>query len=421
MKRSKVMYLAAHGGFDGAAVPLGGGAAIYNMLVREWSAQRPFELETVTPAVLGADAPSASDLVRYGEREYARFCHRFREAATARVLAEDPAQTAVLVNDVSEGPDFAGLSAAGFRIVTVYHVDVVAYISKIYLRGVVAPWRLTGLWRGVEAIGLDRAAPSILRLIFSQQAASVEYSSCVVVPSHGMRETLLRCYPRLDGERVMVLPWGCPAEEVSGDEAAAAASALRTEYGIEPDAIVLATLSRISPEKGQDLLLQALIEWERDGGPGVPVWLFVCGEAAFMRGGPFRSELERLAARLKSVRVVFPGYVTGARKAGFLALADIYVFPSRHESYGLTLMEAMRAGRPCVAVASDGAKESMGSGGGLLVGQDGAGGIVTGLRAALEHLIAEPGLRSRLGEEAARAAAARPFAAAAATLASRLL
>jgi len=46
---------------------------------------------------------------------------------------------------------------------------------------------------------------------------------------------------------------------------------------------------------------------------------------------------------------VFPGYVTGERKRAFFALADLYVFPSRHESYGLTLLEALSAGLPAYA------------------------------------------------------------------------
>ena len=63
---------------------------------------------------------------------------------------------------------------------------------------------------------------------------------------------------------------------------------LRREFGVPHDARVLLTLSRISPEKGQDLLLEALLEWERrDDFPQHPLWLFVCGDAAFMQGQRF--------------------------------------------------------------------------------------------------------------------------------------
>jgi glycosyltransferase involved in cell wall biosynthesis len=208
-----------------------------------------------------------------------------------------------------------------------------------------------------------------------------------------MREVLLRCYPQCPRERIHVLPWGNWNPEVPGD-----AEPLRREFGVPHDAQVLLTLSRISPEKGQDLLLEALVEWEqRDDYPQYPLWLFVCGEAAFMQGQRFLEKLRVLAARLKRTRVVFPGYVTGERKRAFLALADLYVFPSRHESYGLTLLEALAAGLPAVCLDTTGARSVMREEFGALVSP-------RGLRPAIAGLLADEERRKTMG------AAAREFA-----------
>lgn len=416
----RLLYLAAHGGFAGEAVPLGGGAAIFNLLMKEWAGGAPFRVEAVTPAVLGASAPRAREITSFNEREYARFCDDFREAATRRVFEEDPNRVLVLVNDVSEGPDFARIASAGYRISTIYHVDVVAYIARIYLRGLVAPWTLTRAWRGVRAAGGQRISPRILRLIFEQQAASVRFSRSLIVPSSGMKTTLLRCYPGLHETKVIVLPWGMPPAEVSEAEAIAEAVRLRGEFYVPDDAVVLATLSRISPEKGQDLLLEALLEWERLGGPDRPIWLFVCGEAAFMQGDRFLKKLHELAARLNRIRVVFSGYVTGARKAGFLRMADLYVFPSRHESYGLTLMEAMGAGLPSVALEHDGSRESLPTGCGVMIPADDRRGLVAALRQEIAALSTDEQRRKQMGLAAAANARARPFSIAAAGLAARL-
>jgi glycosyltransferase involved in cell wall biosynthesis len=87
--------------------------------------------------------------------------------------------------------------------------------------------------------------------------------------------------------------------------------------------------------------------------------LFICGEAAFMQGFQYLEKLRSLAAKLKKTRVIFPGYVTGDRKKAFFALADLYVFPSRHESYGLTLLEALAAGVPAVCLDHHGARSVM--------------------------------------------------------------
>ena len=40
--------------------------------------------------------------------------------------------------------------------------------------------------------------------------------------------------------------------------------------------------------------------------PGEPLWLFICGEAAFMQGLRFLEKLRSLAAKLRKTRVVFP-------------------------------------------------------------------------------------------------------------------
>ncbi len=380
---SRIIYTAAHGGFVSEAVPLGGGAAVFEHLVEEWSRTKPFELKTITPAILGSTAPRGRDLVRFGESAYARFCREFERAATEEILRHDPAETVVLANDVSEGPDFATLGARGYRVFTIYHVDVVAYVAAIYGRGWIAPQTTVRWYRRVRGL-----LPDVARLIWDKQEASVRHSEGLIVPSEGMREILLRCYPECPAKKIHVLPWGNwnPAE--AGDP-----EPLRREFGIPADARVLLTLSRISPEKGQDLLLEALENWE----PEYSVWLFICGDAAFMQGQRFFQKLRAMAARLKHVRVVFPGYVTGERKRAFFALADVYVFPSRHESYGLTLMEALAAGVPAVCLDTSGARSVMKEEFGTLV-------PAQKLQAAIATLLLDEGRRKQMSS------AARAFA-----------
>jgi glycosyltransferase involved in cell wall biosynthesis len=352
---SCILYTAAHGGFSSEAVPLGGGAAVFEHLVEEWTRAQPFDFEAITPAILGKSAPRGRELVRFDERAYARFCREFERASTAEILRHDPAETVVLANDVSEGPDFMALAARRYRIYTIYHVDVVAYVAAIYGRGLIAP-ETTVRWYP----RLRWCLPEMAALIWEKQEASVRHSRGLIVPSAGMREVLLRCYPDCPPEKIHVLPWGNwnpdePSPNKSGDP-----ESVRREFDVPENARVLLTVSRISPEKGQDLLLDALIDWERrDDFPKHPLWLFVCGDAAFMQGQRFLAKLRELAARLKRTRVVFPGYVPGERKRAFLALADLYVFPSRHESYGLTLMEALPAGLPAVCLDTSGTRSAI--------------------------------------------------------------
>jgi glycosyltransferase involved in cell wall biosynthesis len=364
-----ILYVAAHGGPLRESVPLGGGAAVFDHLCDEW---------TRTGVGFRAIAPSlpGGDLVRYSERQYAAFCRDFSQYATEEVLRHDPASVVVLSNDISEGPDFARLAAQGYRIYTIYHVDVVAYVAEIYLRGWIAP-ETTVRWEK----RLRPVMPALTRLIWEKQEASVLHSHGLIVPSEGMRDVLARCYPG-HASKIHVMPWGLwdAGGPVSADP-------LRAEYGVKPGDRALLTLSRISPEKGQDVLLESLLPWDP------PMWLFICGAPAYMQGERYFEKLRRLASRFRNLRVVFPGHVTGDRKRAFFSLADLYVFPSRHESYGLTLLEALASGVPAVCLDTAGARSVMRPDFGALVD-------APGLVPAIQSLLGNAPLRHKMSQAA---------------------
>ncbi|MEQ1885856.1 MAG: glycosyltransferase family 4 protein [Bryobacteraceae bacterium] len=409
----QVVYSAAHGGFAREAVPLGGGAAVFEHLTTEWHRTNPFRLHEVTPAILGASAPTGRNLVDFSEGDYARFCRAFEKASTEVILRLDPAQTAVLINDVSEGPDFAALAARRFPVFTIYHVDVVAYVADIYFKGWLRP-ETTVRWHR----RLRPFLPAMARLVWEKQESSVRHSTGLIVPSPEMRETILRCYPWCPAEKIHVLPWGAitSAEDHTTHTNSIDSAALRGELGIPNNAQVLLTLSRISPEKGQDLLLNALLEWEaRADYPSRPLWLVICGDAAYMQGRRHLEKLKALAAKLQRTRVVFAGHVTGARKQAMFSLADLYIFPSKHESYGLTLLEALASGLPAVCVDHHGARSVMREEFGRMVPP-------TGLRTAIAEMLSiDNAARCKMGDAARAFAGTQRFSDSAAKLAALLL
>jgi glycosyltransferase involved in cell wall biosynthesis len=401
-----VLYSAAHGGYAGQAVPLGGGAAIANQLMAEWSRTRPFDLQLVAPSILGESAPTGEELVQFSESEYAGFCHRFDAATTEYILRHDPATTRVLINDISEAPVFARLAERGFTMDTIYHVDVVAYVANIYGKGYFSPKTLVKMY--------DRFGsfyPSIAKLVFEKQRQSLKYSRSVIVPSPAMKQLLLECYPQTSPGKIRVLPWGHSLESFPEDALAFETQKLRDQYQLHPAVPTLLCLSRISPEKGQDLLLEAIAEWETQ--PGFPAHglnVAICGEAAYMMGQRYFAKLKALAQSLKKTRVVFPGFVMGLRKRAFFGLADLYVFPSRHESYGLTLVEALAAGLPAVTLDHDGARAVMRPEFGIVA-------IYRDLIPSIEMLLKDSARRQRMGDAARQWATSQRFSDTARTLA----
>jgi glycosyltransferase involved in cell wall biosynthesis len=414
----KVLYAAAHAGFDLNRVPLGGAATIASLLMAEWSRTHPFELELLTPALLGRDAPRDKDLVRFSELRYARFCFQFEAATTAAIERHDPAHVRILCNDVSEGPAFRALAEKGYSLFTIYHVNVADYFAQMYLRGVFPTARVTAWHARLERSPLRRLLPRVLDLVFKKQHDSLVFSRGVIVPSEGMKQVLRESYPAVDAGKIHVLPWGVPEPPAEDAGLEDSVQALRERYQITPETRVLMTLSRISPEKGQDRLLRALYEWEnRPDFPADPVVVILCGEPAYMQGVRFEKKLRRLAARLRKVRVFLPGHVSGITKQAYLRLADLYVFPSRHESYGLTLLEALQAGVPALACEHYGADEVLDPELGVLLPAAPESQLPTRMADALAQLLNNREALKQRGDKAKAYAARHRFEDSAARLA----
>jgi glycosyltransferase involved in cell wall biosynthesis len=77
---------------------------------------------------------------------------------------------------------------------------------------------------------------------------------------------------------------------------------------------------------------------------------------AIVGDGPLRSDLER---QFKGTATVFPGYMKGDELASAYASADLFVMPSRTETLGLVLLEAMAAGCPVVACRAGGVPDAI--------------------------------------------------------------
>ncbi|MEO0373033.1 MAG: glycosyltransferase family 1 protein [Cyanobacteria bacterium P01_A01_bin.17] len=72
---------------------------------------------------------------------------------------------------------------------------------------------------------------------------------------------------------------------------------------------------------------------------------------ALVGDGPYRADLEQI---YQGTSTHFVGYLSGKELASAFASADAFIFPSRTETLGLVLLEAMAAGCPVIAARSGG-------------------------------------------------------------------
>jgi glycosyltransferase involved in cell wall biosynthesis len=149
----------------------------------------------------------------------------------------------------------------------------------------------------------------------------------------------------------------------------------------------LGSVGRLSPEKGYDVLLEAVNILV---GRGLPIKLVILGE------GQERARLERLVADFGlTERVSLPGYRHNARD--YFPLFDVFVLSSFTEGLPITLLEAMGSGRPIVATKVGSIPEVLDGGrAGLLVDPSQSAALVD----ALELMINDEKLRQSLARRA---------------------
>ena len=250
--KPNVVFVGSHLGYPLEASPLGGGAVIGTKLARAWSRRPDARLSVLgsgpKPPAEGIDYhflcanALPRELTSLNEFEYARFARRFEKESTRWILDRrdslDPAVTIVVANDISEGPNFSTLAREGYRVVSLWHVGVVDYFTKFYLKGWMAPERMAGIYEGVFRLGAARFLPDILKLVFDKEREAVLHSSRLVVPSRSMGERLKQSYGTVAGagleDRIQIVPWGVWEEEESWGGMEGELERLRKHYKIGP-------------------------------------------------------------------------------------------------------------------------------------------------------------------------------------------
>lgn len=161
------------------------------------------------------------------------------------------------------------------------------------------------------------------------------------------------------------------------------------------DAVGFGCLSRIDPQKNQLQLVHAFADLVA-AHPGLPLRLLIAGPNT---NQSYRQELERaIAMRGISSHVNLRGPVEAESRQhrDLLAALDTFVLPSRHEPFGIVVLEAWAAGLPVIASEVGGLKRLV---------DDGKDGLHVPpeerepLTAALLRLATNPELRTKLAHE----------------------
>jgi glycosyltransferase involved in cell wall biosynthesis len=196
------------------------------------------------------------------------------------------------------------------------------------------PIRLVTSVHGGDAFFADRPKPTYSRAF----TFILRSSDLIVLPSDAYRRQLLRAFPDLDGRTIFIHNGIDPAQ-------------FTPDQRVRPDGSdrYILCVADLQEYKGIDVLLRAATSLLEDD-PSLTV--SIAGD------GPLRSTLEDLAASLGiRSRTTFLGKQSQSQVVALMRGCAMLVLPSRMESFGIVLIEAMACRVPVVATNVGGIPE----------------------------------------------------------------
>jgi glycosyltransferase involved in cell wall biosynthesis len=242
-------------------------------------------------------------------------------------------------------------------------------------------WRRVVTFHDVTFFLLPRRYPLLRRLYFQGASrAGARLADLAIAVSETVKGDVVR-YLGLPAEKVRAVPLA-PGPGFHPLEDSARMEAVRDRYGLPPRFIL--NVGTLEPGKNQATLVRA---FHRLKGQGLEQGLVIAGQKGWMYEKLFRL-VDGLGLRDE---VRFVGHLPEDDLAAVYNMADLFVFPSLYEGFGLPPLEAMACGLPVVASSAPALAEVL-DGAALLVDACDASALAEASARALR----DKRLRSRL-------------------------
>lgn len=226
------------------------------------------------------------------------------------------------------------------HILVIYH-GMMSYQAAFYCAHNNIPFTIFYGWRAPDLLGALTGYPRWMIRCFINQFLSK--ASNILVPSASLRDELIK----ENLKNIIVWPHGIDLDTftlTTQETKKAARKACNLENYPAPFYLYV---GRISPEKNIPTFLDAQI-------PGTKIVV-----------GPALNGLSLKSLRKKYPHIIFPGPQEGKKLLNYYASADIFFFPSKIDTFGLVLLEALATGLPVVGFNTVGPKDVVPQGSGV--------------------------------------------------------
>lgn len=253
--------------------------------------------------------------------------------------------------------------------------DLTIVLLHLHLAPIALPITLRGAKLVTFLHGVESWKPVSL-----PQGAALLRSSIVIATSQYTKGRFLSCNPAFLEQDIRVCHPGTQIEPRSP----------ASDHKSGPFALIVGRMDQRERYKGHDLLLEV---WSQLASEVPGVRLVVVGDG---------NDLPRLQIKASSLglgnTIEFLGRVSDECLSGLYRDCAFLVMPSQGEGFGLVFLEAMRAGKPCIA--APGAAEEIITHGvcGYIVDPSNP----TELRDCMKCLFQDPAMRAQMGAAASQ-------------------
>jgi glycosyltransferase involved in cell wall biosynthesis len=218
---------------------------------------------------------------------------------------------------------------------------------------------------------------------FAHAQKVYQFVDKIVVNSRYMRNKIVNYY-KIDPGKIVIIPNGVTLERFSG---------WNKSYRLAGFPSIL-YVGALREGKAVDVLIRALVGLKSEH-PKVKLHIVGAGSSlSYLKALSVQEGIER--------DVIFWGQADYFSIPKFYRGADICVFPSRHEAFGIVILEAMASGKPVVASNGGGIPEIISDGeNGVLVKPDDPDALAE----SILTLLRDGTLRNRLSHNALKTAA----------------